>query len=131
MDGDIADDAGERRGQMIISELPLLRGTASFSRFQIRFGIFKSLHRIIVVLLTGYSALIKSSLPLEFALVVIENGFLLCFSAPLLIDSRLLLQRINRHEHLPCAYSVTRLHQDSRKCAVHLRLDTVRAPRFY
>src|SRR5438067_2907017 len=131
MYGDIADDAVERRGQMIISELPLLRGTASFCGLQIRFGIFKSLQRVIVVLLTGYSALVESSLPLEFVLVVIKNGFLLCFGAPLLIDSRLLLQRINRHEHLSGAYSVTRLHQDSCKCAVYLRLDTRRTPRLY
>ena len=86
MYGYIAYDAVERRGQMVISELSLLRSEGSFRGIPIGFGILKRLHCIIVVLLAGYFALVETFLAFQFPLVVVEDRLLLFNSAALLVD---------------------------------------------
>ena len=127
----ISDDARERRRQMVVGELALLGHARGRRRFPIRLGILKGLHGLVVALLAGHPSFEKLALTLHFHFVVFVGCLLLGFGAALLIDGRLLLQRINRHQHLSGADMVTRLDQNLGQRAIHLRLNTGRTARFY
>ena len=129
MHRNVADDSGERRRQVVVRKLALLRDARGLGRFPIGLGILEGLDCLFVVLLAGHTCLEQVLLPLQFALVVVEDGLLLRLGAALLIDRRLLLQRIDGHQHLSGAHMVARLHQDAGQRAIHLRLNAGRAPR--
>ena len=66
--------------------------------FPVSFGILIGLESKLVIALAAYSTLIELALPFDFVRRIVESGFLLRLSTALLIDSRLLLQRIDGHQ---------------------------------
>src|SRR5258708_36156055 len=108
-----AYDAGEWSSRVVVSKLALLGGARRRRSLPVGLGVFERLHCLVEVLLTGHSSLEKLALPLYFLGVVVVCRLLLCFRAALLIDGRLLLQRINRHPCLSSTYVIARLYQDA------------------
>ena len=112
---DVTNDAIKRGGQVVVGEFALLGDASGGRGFPIRLGILERLHRKFVVLLTAHTPSYKLPLALDLALVVVEGCLLLRFGAALLVNRRLLLQRIDRHQHLAGVHVVARLHQDPRQ----------------
>src|SRR5712675_1372043 len=106
MHRNITYDAGEWSGQIVVSKLALLGGARRRRSFPVGLGVFERLHRLVEVLLTGHPSLEKLALPLYFLRVVVVGRLLLCFRAALLVDGRLLLQRINGHQCLSSTYMI-------------------------
>ncbi len=107
----------------------MLGDACSFGSLPIRFGIVERLHRLFIILLAGHTRIKQMLLPIQFALGIVKNSFLLRFGADLLVDRGLLFQRIDGHQHLSSADMIARLHQYSRQRAVDLGLNGRGTPR--
>src|SRR6267378_86767 len=108
MHWNVAHDTREWSNQVVVSQLASLGGARRRGSFPVGLGILECLHRQVEVLLAGHTPLEKLALPLYFLLVVVVGRLLLCFGAALLVDGRLLLQRINRHQRLSRTHVIAR-----------------------
>ena len=132
VNGNVTDDSVERRSQVVVRQLALLGDARGLARlpsppWSCRKPARPVRKLCLLVTPSSYSCCWRSS----SRLVVIEDRFLLRFGAALLIDGRLLLQRIDGHQRLPGADVIARLDQDAGERAIHLRLNGRRAARLY
>src|SRR6267378_3912525 len=100
MHRNVAYDTGEWRGQVVVSKLASLGDARRRGSFPVGLGILVCLYGQVEVLLAGHAPLKKLALTLYFLGVVVVRRLLLCFGAALLVDGRLLFQRIDRHQRL-------------------------------
>jgi hypothetical protein len=98
VDGDVAYDTVEGRTDLEVGELLLLGVGEGGVGFEIALGVFEGLDSLIVGLFGGDAGFVELALALDFGLVVLKDGALLCFSSLLGLNGGHLLEGVNLHE---------------------------------
>jgi hypothetical protein len=123
VDGDVADDAVEGRGDAVVGELLLLLLAGGGRGSVIGFGVGVGLFSLVEGVFADDAGGEELALALHLKLVVLVNGELLLFGGGLGGERGFLLQGIDLHEELACGDAVAGVNEDAGDVAVNLGID--------